>query len=173
MSETRERVRDHVRTNPGVHFNALKRDLDIATGQAQYHLRKLRREQHVEREEICGRTHFYPPTYTPWERGVIALLRRETSRELVAFLLRHETATPEEIADHLDIARSTVEWHLSNLLEHDVATKRTVSTDDGNRVVVELTDRERIYRELREIEPGLTDRLVDRFTRLADSLVDP
>jgi len=172
MAATRTRIRECVRRNPGIHFNELRRRLDIATGQAQYHLRKLRREQHVEREEICGRTHFYPPTYTSWERGVIALLRRETSRELVAFLLRHETATPEEIADSLDIARSTVEWHLSNLLEYDIATKRTVAAVDGNdRVVVELTDRQEVYRQLREIEPGLTDRLVDRFTRMADSLL--
>lgn len=169
MSATRTHIRECIRRNPGIHFNELRRTLDIATGQAQYHLRKLNREQQVEREEICGRTHFYPPTYTSWERGVIALLRRETSRELIAFLLRHEIATPEEIADRLDLARSTVEWHLSNLLEYDIATKRT---DDSNRVVVELTDRQKIYRELREIEPGFTDRLVDRFTRMTDNLLE-
>jgi len=89
-------------------------------------------------------------------------------------LLKHDTSQPEEIADKLDIARSTVEWHLSNLLAYDIATKRTTSpgdNGDGCRVVVELTDRSAVYRQLREIEPGFTDRLVDRFTRLADELL--
>jgi predicted transcriptional regulator len=168
MSATRASIQECIQTNPGIHFSEIRRTLDIATGQTQYHLRKLRRNDRVHREEICGRTHFYPPTYTPWERGVIALLRRETSREIIVFLLRQETASPETIAKRLDLARSTVEWHLSNLVEYDIVTKQT--TDDGS-VVVELTDRSDIYRQLREIEPRLTDRLVDRFTRLTDSLL--
>ena len=172
MSATRTRIRECVQRNPGIHFNEISRTLDIATGQTQYHLRKLHRERRVEREEICGRTHFYPPTYTGWERGVIALLRRETTREIIALLLKRDTAQPDEIADHLDLARSTVEWHLSNLVEYDVATKRTLSSaEGGDRVVVELTDRPEIYRQLREIEPRFTDRLVDRFTRLTDELL--
>ena len=172
MSATRTHIHECIQRNPGIHFNEISRRLDIATGQTQYHLRRLHRRDQIEREEICGRTHFYPPTYTEWERGLIALLRRETSREIIAFLLKHDAVRPEEIADQLDIARSTVEWHLSNLLAYDVATKQTVPPgDNGCRVVVELTDRSAVYRQLREIEPGFTDRLVDRFTRLADELL--
>lgn len=40
MSETRERIASHVEENPGVHFNALTRRLDLA-GQVQYHLDRL------------------------------------------------------------------------------------------------------------------------------------
>jgi len=173
VSTTRTQIREFVRNNPGIHFNELRRQLDIATGQAQYHLRKLRREQHVEREEICGRTHFYPPTYTAWEREAIALLRRETTREIVVLLLDRDATRPGEIAERLDLARSTVEWHLSNLVEHGIASKRTVTDPDrAERVVVELTDPGDVYRLLREIEPRFTDRLVDRFTRLTDTLFD-
>lgn len=173
MSETRARIHECVQHNPGVHFNDISRRLDIATGQTQYHLRKLRHDDRIEREEVCGRTHFFPPTYTAWERETIALLRRETAREIVVLLLNRDAARPDRIADRLDLARSTVEWHLSNLVEHGIASKRAVPDRDGTeRVVVELTDPQHVYRLLREIEPRLTDRLVDRFTRLTDRLLD-
>lgn len=171
MSDTRSRVRECIEHNPGIHFNGISRALDIATGQTQYHLRRLRRQEQVERESICGRTHYYPPTYSAWERGAIALLRRETTREVLVLLLEEEPVPPADIADRLGTARSTVEWHLSNLVEYDVVRKTTVDADDGEGLVVELTDPTATYRLLREAEPRFADRLVDRFSRLADDLL--
>ena len=168
MSETRARVRDCIYENPGIHFNAVSRQLDIATGQTQYHLRKLARAEKVKKEGVYGRTHYYPPTFSEWERGAIALLRRETSREIVLLLLRAEPLPPAEIADRLDLARSTVEWHLSRLVEYGIAEKRT----QDPQIIIKLTETDEIYRLLREIEPRLVDRLVDRFSRLADELLD-
>jgi len=168
MSETRARIRNCIYDNPGIHFNAVSRKLDIATGQTQYHLRKLTRGEKVTKEGVYGRTHYFPPTFSEWERGVIALLRRETSREIVLLLLRSEPLPPAEIADRLDLARSTVEWHLSRLVEYEIAEKRKPETE----LVITLTENEEIYRLLREIEPRLVDRVVDRFSRFADELLD-
>ena len=170
MPDTRTRVRDCIGRDPGIHFNEISRTLDIATGQTQYHLRRLVRSGTLEKESVAGRTHYYPPTFSSWERQTIALLRRETTREVVFLLLRSDVAAPAEMAEQLDLARSTVEWHLSRLVEHDIATKERV--ESSSRVVVTLSDDRRVYRLLREIEPRLLDRVVDRFSRLADELLD-
>ena len=174
MSRTRSHIRDCVTHNPGIHFNEITRTLDIATGQTQYHLRKLLSEGLLTSEEICGRTHYYPPTYSRWERGAIALLRRETTRELVLLLLEADDnrLPPAEMTDRLELARSTVEWHLSNLVEHDVLAKRTTEIQNGEQLIVELADPDDVYRLLREIEPRLSDRLADRFTRFTDELFE-
>lgn len=172
MSETRARIQQCVHREPGIHFNEISRRLEIATGQTQYHLRRLQRDDRVTREEVCGRTHFYPPTYSSWERETIALLRRETTREIIASLLRNDPVYPAVLAEQLDIARSTVEWHLSNLVTHNIAEKRTVTDSGTDRTVVTLTEPDAVYRLLREVEPGFTDKLVDRFTRLADELLE-
>jgi len=169
VSDTRSRIRDCISREPGIHFNDITRQLDIATGQTQYHVRKLRRSGKLQKEAIAGRTHYYPPTYSQWERTTIALLRRETTREIVLFLLGHGEVAPAEITERLDLARSTVEWHLSRLVEHDVTRKRET---DNSRVVVSLCDETNVYRLLREIEPGLLDRVVDRFSRLTDELLE-
>jgi predicted transcriptional regulator len=168
MTETRSRVRTHVESNPGVHFNAVSRDLDIATGQTQYHLRRLLKGGSLRSLEVCGRTHYFPNGYSRTEQAAIALLRRETTRELVMLLLDRETDQPAELADAADIARSTVEWHLSNLIEYDLAEK----VYDGRTVSVRLTRPDLLRETLVEIDPSLPDRLVDRFSRLVDSLLE-
>ncbi|MBV0902986.1 winged helix-turn-helix transcriptional regulator [Haloarcula salina] len=165
MSTVREQVRAHVEANPGVHFNAIARDLDIATGQAQYHLRKLRRGDEVVAEEVRGKTHYYGEGYDPWERRVLAFARRETARAVLFHLLEADSLAAGELAERLDVARSTVAWHVSSLVEAGVLEK---AYGERGTVVVSLTSPEETRRLLGEVTPSLTDRLVDRFVRLVD-----
>lgn len=169
MSDTRARVKSHVESNPGVHFNAISRELDIATGQTQYHIRKLLRENRLTSMELCGRTHYFPLGYSEHEQAGFALLRRETTRELVVLLLDEGPMAPDDLATEADIARSTVEWHLSNLVDCDLAEKQY----EGRSVCVHVTEPELLRELLVEIDPTLPDRLVDRFSRLVDSLLEP
>src|SRR6056297_3044303 len=106
---TREKIHDYVAANPGIHFNELTRALDLAPGQVQYHLRKLERADTVVEESLYGRTHYYTPEYDTWERGAIALLRRETARDVLVYLMTNGPSAPNTVADGLDIARSTLE----------------------------------------------------------------
>jgi predicted transcriptional regulator len=168
MSETRERIHDHVERHPGRHFNALVRALDLAPGQVQYHLRRLKREGEVVEERCRGRTHYFTPEYDALERGRIAVLRRETARDVLVYLLDAGASDPATVADALDIARSTLEWHLDRLVEQDLVEKHR---DARNRVTLAVVDREEAVWLLEEITPSVPDRMVDRFTRLVDDLV--
>jgi predicted transcriptional regulator len=165
MSTVTEQVRSHVETKPGVHFNALSADLDIATGQAQYHLRKLRRAGDIIAEEIQGKTHYYSREYDPWERRVLAFARRETARTILLHLLESGTLSADELSDRLGVARSTVSWHVSALAEAGILEK---SYGERGRVIVALTDPDETRQLLAAVRPSLADRLIDRFTRLVD-----
>ncbi|WP_324664434.1 winged helix-turn-helix transcriptional regulator [Haloarcula sediminis] len=165
MPTVRERVYEHVEANPGVHFTALKDELDIATGQAQYHLRKLDRAGDIVADEIRGQTHYFDRSYDPWERRTMAFARRETARALLAHLIEDGPLAAAELTDRLDVSRSTVAWHVSSLADAGVVEK---SYGDRGRVVVELVRPEETRRLLGEVTPSLADRLVDRFTRLID-----
>ena len=165
---TRERIREHVAANPGIHFNELTRTLDLAPGQVQYHLKRLLEDESVVTDEIRGRTHLYPPGYDDWERSALAVFRRETARDLLAYLLEVGETTPAALADELGVARSTVEWHLDNLTDDDLVRKRR----EGNRVYLEPARPDETAALLREITPSLPERMVDRFTKLVDGLVE-
>jgi len=94
VSETRERILATVESDPGIHFRGLVRSLDLAHGQVQYHVRELRGSDAVVAEDHRGRTHYYLPAYDPWERRAIAVLRRETARDVVTDLLERDERRP-------------------------------------------------------------------------------
>lgn len=167
MSETRTAIADAVRARPGIHFNELVRSLDVAAGQVQYHLGRLDEDGSVVAEQLYGRTHYYPPTYDAWERRALALLCRETAGDVVASLLANGPTRPATVASELDIARSTLEWHLDRLVAHDLVVKHRA---DG-RVTLAVGSPDRTVALLREANPTLRDRLVDRYTRLLDLLL--
>jgi len=165
MSDVRRQVREHVRTNPGVHFNELARNLDIATGQAQYHLRRLGRSDDVVAEHIRGRTHYFDPEYEAWERRMLALYRRETARAIITLLLDEGRLSAGAVAERLDLARSTVSWHVDTLADAGIVDQ---SYGDRGQVEVALTRPEETIRFLEAVTPSLADTLVDRFVRLVD-----
>jgi predicted transcriptional regulator len=164
---TRVRIRTFVAEHPGVHFSGLVRRLDLAPGQIQYHLRRLADADTVVRESYYGRTHYYPSDAGPWSRGVLALLRRETARDVVFDLLEHGPSRPDDVATRVGVARSTLEWHLDHLVEQAVVRKRR---DDADRVTLVLERPERTVDLLAVVEPSLPERMVDRFERLVDQL---
>lgn len=165
MNNVRKAVRDHVQSRPGVHFSELTRDLDIATGQAQYHLRRLCKGGSLVKESLRGRTHYFPEEYDAWERRVLALLRRESVREIIAYAFEEGEPSAADLAADLDVARSTISWHVSTLVDAGVAEK---TYDSRGRVHVQLTRPRETQRLMNEIRPSLPDRIVDRFTRLVD-----
>ncbi|RQG92132.1 winged helix-turn-helix transcriptional regulator [Natrarchaeobius chitinivorans] len=170
MNDTRRQIRAHVQTNAGIHFNELVRESEFAPGQIQYHVRRLIEADSLVRAEFYGRTHYYPPAYDQWEQAALALFRRETTREIVVELIETEPTDPESIAEALGIARSTLEYHLDRLVEHEIVTKRY---DERNRVTLRLANPERTGELLSTVEPTVPDRLLDRFTRLVDQLLEP
>ena len=168
MAETRGRIADAVRDRPGIHFNGLVRSLDLATGQVQYHLKQLRNDEEVVKTELYGRTHYFPDTYTDWERRTLSLLRRETTRDVVAVLFENGSARPNDLVDELDLARSTLEWHLDHLVEQDVAVKRHSAR---NQVTIELARPAETIELVRSADPTLLGKMVSRFTRLVDRML--
>lgn len=166
MSETRERIADRVAADPGIHFSELVRELNLAPGQVQYHLRRL--DGRVVAADLYGRTHYYPSTVDERDRRVLAALRRETARDALAVLLRRGPTPPAAVADELGVARSTLEWHLDRLVAEDLVRK---SRDRRGRVTLVLADPDWIGAHLDAVEPSLPERLVDRFDRLLDGLL--
>jgi len=168
MPDTRARIRRHVRETPGVHFNRVGRDLDIATGQAQYHLRRLVRDGEIAVERIGGRAHYFDPAFDPWERRTVAFLRRETAREILVRLHADGPTRSTTLADELDLARSTVSWHVSNLVESGIVEEVRRATH-APLARVPRADRDAFFDE---VSPSLPDRIVDRFVRTVDSLFE-
>ena len=168
MTHQRNRIHEYIDSHPGEHFNALTRALDLAPGQVQYHLKKLQGQGKVVEEHLYGRTHYYTSAYDSRERRAIAVLRRETARDILFYLLDDGPSRPDAVASDLEIARSTLEWHIDHLEEQALVEKRR---DKYNHVTLVISSPTETVRLLDEITPSLSDRMVDRFTRLVDTLL--
>jgi len=168
---TRSRIRAAIAADPGIHFNALVRDLSLAPGQVQYHVRRLTKAGDVARHERFGRTHYFAPApaYTPWERDAVSVLRRETAAAIATTLYTRERARPNELVEALDLPRSTLEHHVDHLLECGVVDREY---ERGNRVVLSLSRPAETAALLETVDPHAGSRFVDRFERLVDSLLD-
>jgi predicted transcriptional regulator len=169
VSDVRAAIGRRVERDPGIHFNELVRELDLATGQTQYHVRRLVRSGELVAERLYGRTHYYPTGFAERERRTLALLRRETARAVVRHLSERGPSRPAAVADDVGVARSTLEWHVSHLAEQSLVEKRY---DERGRVCLHLADPERTGRLLSRVTPTAPDRLVDRFVRLVDLLLE-
>lgn len=161
-------VAEYVADNPGVHFSDLVKTLGVTPDKLQRLGERLETERAIVVDTLYGKTHFYPPEYGPWERKAIALVRRETSREILFYLLERETATPAEVAEHVGIARSTLEWHVDRLVDADLVSKDR----DGWRVQLRVRQPTEIRRVLEELHPTLPERWLDRTSRLLDHLLE-
>lgn len=169
MTATRAEIRGAIQRWPGIHFNELVRRLDLAPGQVQHHIKRLQREGHIVREPVFGRTHYYASGIDDAERRAIAMLRRETPRAIVAHLLEDGPTQPRALASELDLAESTVSYHVDRLTEAGLVERVTTP---GGPVRLRVVDPEILHTAFSRISPDPAARLTDRFERLVDDLFD-
>lgn len=148
---------------PGLHLRELAREADVSEALAGYHLDRLEDDDHIESRTEEGFRRFYPleaPGPTEEERELLAILRRQTPLEIVVYLIEEGPSSHAEITRQVDLAKSTVSYHLSNLQEAGL-----VERGDDDRFG--LVDARRIERILLRWEPpqDLTDKFAELWRR--------
>jgi predicted transcriptional regulator len=108
-NETREAIRGYVSTTPGAHFSKLRDDLQLGTGETQYHLRKLEEADEVESTKDADYRRYFPADrFDDLDKRALGYLRRDTPRGMVLALLRDPEATGAELAAELGVSRPTI-----------------------------------------------------------------
>ena len=157
---TRKRLFEHVEANPGIHFRQLARDLDMETGLLQYHLDELEDYGVLESEDHQGkRRMFVSRKLDEEERAILAVLRYETTREILLYLLENGPARNGAIADAVGVTPPTISWHLSNLVEKGVAE----AVEEGRTTRYRVTNEELTVQLLVRYRESFVDRAVDRI----------
>lgn len=167
MTDHRQELRSIVDEEPGIHFNELVRTLDASPDKVQRLVDEVTGSELV-RDDFHGKAHFYSAEFDEWEREALALLRRETSREVITSIIDHGTAAPSVIVDDVGIARSTLEWHCERLEGAKLIEKHWQS----GRVTYEPTNQDRLESLLTKVEPNVRDTWIDRTERLFDHVLE-
>lgn len=171
---TRQQVYQLVNEHPGLHLRELARQLDLRTSHAEYHLHQLTKAGLVKTEQTEGYKRYFVAiepnrelpegAVQPEDRPWLSLLRQERPLEIVAHLLQEGPGQMGEIADSMDIARSTLSYHVDKLEAQDIVERAR----RGNQRYVQLSDRERTIRLLVQHQPP--EDLVAGFEQLWDDV---
>lgn len=115
-SDTRDAIAGYVEATPGAHFSKVRDDLNLATGETQYHLGRLvdksvlevRRDGDYKRYYAAGR-------FDEFERTALGYLRRETPRGMLLALLEVPDSSGTDLADRLSVSGATISTYAAEL----------------------------------------------------------
>jgi len=169
-ASTRRRIYECVNEHPGLHQREIARQLDLDASHAEYHLYHLAKAGILRTEETDGYKRYFVAldpneavpegAVQPEDRPWLGLFRQKRPLEIVAHLLQEGPSQMGPIADSMDIAKSTLSYHVDKLQDEDAVER----VRDGNQRYLQLTDRERTIRLLVQHEPP--DDLVAGFQDL-------
>ncbi len=163
--EKRKEIYRLIERFPGLHMREIKRRTDMSINLVRYHLNQLKKYRIVEEVEEDEYKRYYPHEgemkVDARDKKHLALLREKIPLYVVVFLLnRGEPSTHGEMKKELEIAASTLSYHLNKMQEKGLVEKK------GQKY--RLTDPEQIANLLVKYEPP--EDVIDEFIDLWESL---
>jgi predicted transcriptional regulator len=120
-----------IRTNPGIHFNALSRETEIKPGTMKYHLSILKITNKIVFFETAGHTRYFENSgkYSPTEQKVLRFLRSKRECVILELLLMDPDMTRRDLEQRLNISGAAVSWHMSRLSDEGILVVRKIGRD--------------------------------------------
>lgn len=137
--ERRVAVLEHIRQTPGVHFSQLRDDLDLGTGETQYHLRRLESaDRIVSHEDGTYRRLFIAGTFDEQQRAILSVLRRRTHGAILVAGLQAPPISPGNLAESLSISTPAVSRAAGELEEMGMIERRDGTYHVRHRKTVQV-----------------------------------
>jgi predicted transcriptional regulator len=125
LDPTRRKILEFIASHPGAHLRDICRELGLAMGDVQYHIRRLERDGRVHSMRRGLYRFFYPANlFGEKQRDVLSMLSLERPRELLLNMVEHPESTQESLAEATHISQPTVSWHLKRLVELGIVGRR-------------------------------------------------
>ena len=99
---------------------------------------------------------------TDEERRILEMVRQKSIRHILLYLLETNNCNHEHLVKILDIAPSTISWHLKKLIDASIVNKEV----GGRKSFYSLNDPELIKKVLIKYKESFLDILVDRFIEM-------
>ena len=136
--EIRKKIYNLIKENPGLHANKIAKLLSISGQLADYHLAYLERNEMIVAVKEGGFRRYYVKGTTGFnEQKRISILQHETPLKIVLFLLQYPSSTHKEILEQIEVAKSTLTYHLTKLIKHDIVSVTVQENEKTYEVVNE------------------------------------
>ncbi len=158
--DTRRRVYEFIRVNPGTHMRAIQRRLQMPIGLLKFHIRYLiKHEMITEKKDRYYKRYYLVGTLRTLDKEALSVLRQQYPRWIILYLLEHPGAKHKELLAKFEIKPSTLSFYLKNLIDKQLISRKR----KGRESSYTLSDPEGIIHILITYRPSFLDKLVDRF----------
>ncbi len=158
----RDRIYSTIVKNPGLHFREVQRRTNIANGAMQYHLDYLKKKNFIREEKEGKFSRFYALQTDVRDTKLMNLLRQDSVRKIVLFLMQKRRATLPVISKNVGLGLSTTSFHMQKLLSSKIVLQKTIR----GKIYFNLGDKDSIMGLFVEYKKSFLDELVDNFVEL-------
>lgn len=116
--EKRQEIVEYLKENPGAHYSALLKDLDLSHGVLTHHLNMLETQEVVFSKQDRNYRRFYLDGMSARGHLVVG-----TQKRILEAIRRKPGSTQSEIARNLDMSRMIVNYHVGELVKLDLISK--------------------------------------------------
>lgn len=135
-NETRGRIHELVKQNPGVHFSEVARRLDLSHGQLEHHLRKMTDGSLLTQERSGQYRCLFVPGQVPETLSEeLAAVKSDGARRVLEAIAQGARSV-QEVAESANLSASTASYHVDRLTERGLLE----ADREGRRLNVTPTD---------------------------------
>lgn len=155
----RRRIYEFVCANPGTHFRGLARNLQVAVGALDYHVRYIEAQGLIMRKKEANRICFFPAHASGESVALLPVLRSVRCRNILIALLEKGPLAHSALACNVNVSKPTLSFHLERLKRAKLIKARKIK---GTQVI-SVVNPNQVARVLIAHQKSFIDVLVDRF----------
>ena len=166
MASREELIISEIKSNPGIRYRELMKQIGVTNGVMSYYLRKLEKSEFVWVERTPRVTRFYSYDLSEDEAKLVKRLRQETPKKILVALVQNDQLTFKELTAKICKSPATTSFYLSQLVKDNI-----VATSKSDFVKVYFNvERKRIANIIEEYHPDIIEQASDNFADIISSL---
>src|SRR5919199_2829502 len=122
LSEVQNKLIQYIGGQPGIRYRELLRLSGLSNGVLTYHITNLEKSGRIIADRSINNkiTRYYPNNIPIEETDIIGHIRNNAARQIILFILEHDSCTFNEIIEYTKKAPSTISWHLKRLKDSGI-----------------------------------------------------
>lgn len=162
--DVRQTILNTIEKNPGLHFREIQRRTYTATGQLEYHLYQLEKENRIiKREDGKLKRFFSNEQGTTFERTLLYHMRNRESARIISTLLQGEKHL-NDLSGRSITKREAISERVKQL-EHDEILQ---SFDSDSGIVLRVLEKEKIIAILKKFRESFLDSMAMNLLSLLE-----
>ena len=166
MASREELIISEIKSNPGIRYRELMKQIGVTNGVMSYYLRNLEQKESVWIERTPRVTRFYSSDLSEEEAKLVKRLRQETPKKILVALIENDQLTFQELVAKIHKSPSTTSFYLTQLVQENI-----IATSKSDFVKVYFNvEKKRIANLIEEYHPDIIEQASDNLSDIISSL---